>query len=223
MPPLGPSASCLLGWARAGRWSRWPERRARPAAGGSLESDDRGVGSGLVGCCLGEQLQEAGPAAAPGDPVTKGLAVDSRSRYRCSRVTVVWSGPSAVKWTSISLAWVGSGSYCQWPLICQVTTSRWGGSQASTRPQSHSLPSVPCSYQRPPWRGSRMAVAMSAWPMWYSAGHQLPKVSVKVRNTCSAGASIVSVPVSGGMVGMLVIGPPVRGRWGPPGRPCRRR
>jgi hypothetical protein len=55
--------------------------------------------------------------------------------------------PAMLNRTSISLAWAESGSYCHWPLICQVTTSRCGGSQASTRPQSHSLPSVPCSYQ----------------------------------------------------------------------------
>src|SRR5512132_629928 len=35
-----------------------------------------GRGSGLVGCCLGEQLQEAGPAAATGDSVAERLAVD---------------------------------------------------------------------------------------------------------------------------------------------------
>ena len=42
---------------------------------------------------------------------------------------------------------------------------------------------------------------MSAWPMWYSAGHQLPKASVKVRKARSTGTSMVIVPVSGGMVG----------------------
>ena len=66
------------------------------------------------------------------------------------QLTVVCPGPSAVKRTSISLACAGSGSYCQVPSICQVTTSRCGGSQASTVPQSHSEPSVPRSYQRPP-------------------------------------------------------------------------
>jgi hypothetical protein len=41
---------------------------------------------------------------------------------------------------------------------------------------------------------------MSAWPMWYSAGHQLPKASVKTPKAWSMGTSTVMVPVSGGMV-----------------------
>src|SRR4029453_860034 len=35
-----------------------------------------GLGLGLVGCGLGEQLQEARPAAATGDPITERLAVN---------------------------------------------------------------------------------------------------------------------------------------------------
>src|SRR6266487_1153906 len=145
----------------------------------------------------------------------------SRSRSRCSSTTVVCSGPSGVNRTSISLACWGSGSYCHWPLICQVTTSRFGGSQASTRPQSHWLPSVPCSYQRPPSRGSRIAWAMSAWPMWYWGGHQVWIESVKTRNARSTGTLTVTVPWSGGMVGVVIV-PPDRGRTGPPRRPSER-
>src|SRR5207253_9960762 len=124
----------------------------------------------------------------------------SRSRSRCSSSTLVCSGPSARTPTSISLACTGSGSYCHSPLICQVISSRWGGSHATTRPQSHSLPSTPRSYQRPPSRGSRIASAISAWPMWNSRGHQVLNELVKTRNAFSIGTPTVVRPLRAGLV-----------------------
>src|SRR5512132_4515043 len=46
-------------------------RRIRPVSWMRVDG-----GSGLIGGCLGEQLQQAGPAAATGDPVAERLAVD---------------------------------------------------------------------------------------------------------------------------------------------------
>jgi hypothetical protein len=81
--------------------------------------------------------------------------------------------PIAVKRTSTSLARAGSGSCFHCALIIQARVTWVGGSQVSTRPQSHSLPSTPISYQRPPSRGSITDVSMSASPMWCSGGFQL--------------------------------------------------
>src|SRR4029453_9009532 len=78
-PPRGPDQpTACRARVRPGPWSCWPESGARPAA---VDRPSRrwwttdGLGLGLVGCCLGEQLQEAGPAAAAGDAVAERLAV----------------------------------------------------------------------------------------------------------------------------------------------------
>ena len=59
----------------------------------------------------------------------------------------------------------GSGSYCHSPFKCHESTTREGGSYASTVPHSHSEPSTPFSYQRPPAFGSITAASRSALPM----------------------------------------------------------
>jgi hypothetical protein len=77
--------------------SRW-QTGARPVAGGPPEFrvvDNGGrPGSRLVGCRLGEQLQEAAPAAA-GDPSRNATAEhpEARSRLRERSVRQAWSPP----------------------------------------------------------------------------------------------------------------------------------
>lgn len=47
---------------------------------------------------------------------------------------------------------------------------------------SHSEPSTPTSYQRPPAFGSITKSFMSVAPMWYSAGHQVISLAVNTSN-----------------------------------------
>ena len=109
------------------------------------------------------------------------------SRPRCSRSTCVRSASSAVKRTSTS-DWI-AGSWSNFAFSCQASTTRAGGSHASTWPQSQSLPSVPRSNQRPPTRGSMRTSAQSAAPMWCDAiGHQAPMLAVKTSNAIARGA-----------------------------------
>jgi hypothetical protein len=62
------------------------------------------------------------------------------------------AGLSAMKRTSSSIR--RSGSKLQDCVICQASRRRTGGSQATTLPHSHSLPSSPRSNHRPPAFGS---------------------------------------------------------------------
>src|SRR5207237_258688 len=178
--------------------------------GGRVPGDHVDDGSGGQLADAGSQLQEQGYAGAV-------AAVDDYRLWRRGYAGVpavlrAWRRGAGRRGARGPLARAGSGSKCHWPFICQVITSRCGGSQTSTRPQSHSLPSTPRSYHRPPSRGSMMASAISAWPMWYSRGHQVLNEPVKTRNAFSIGTPTVIVPLIAGIVGVLLIAPPVPGR-----------
>jgi hypothetical protein len=71
-------------------------------------------------------------------------------------------------------------------VICQASTSRWGGSQTSTLPTSHSLPSSQTPYHRPPAPGSSTDFASGDLPMWCSRGHQrsIPAVNTSKARAC---------------------------------------
>ncbi len=84
-----------------------------------------------------------------------------------------------------------SASYVHSLLSCQPSTIRVGGSQTTTLPQSHSLPSTQRSYQRPPSRGSIIASTNSACPMWCEGGHQPSKPAVNVENALSGETATV--------------------------------
>ena len=93
---------------------------------------------------------------------------------------------AAVKVISTSVACAGSGSKPHSGFRCQASSRRWGGSNSVTKPQSHSLPSASRSNQRPPARGSMIASAAIALPMWWlSSGHQVLKPAVKTSNARS--------------------------------------
>src|SRR5262249_23944921 len=111
-----------------------------------------------------------------------------RSSCECTRSTRVLPLPSSRKVTSTRLALDGSGRYLKSDPRGHETTTRVGGEYSSTRPQSHSEPSVPRSYQRPPLCGSRIAVNGSTLPMWWERGHHVSNFSVKTLNACAIGA-----------------------------------
>src|SRR5262249_14249892 len=86
----------------------------------------------------------------------------SASSPRCSSSTRV-PCPPAMKRTSTSVR--RSGSCLKSASISHERIKRVGGSQTSTRPQSQVLPSSPCSYHRPPTRGSITASTALALPI----------------------------------------------------------
>src|SRR5262249_6708623 len=109
-----------------------------------------------------------------------------RSRSRCSSSTRV-PPPSAMKRTSTSV--FRFGSCCQSALNSQESTNREWGSHRSTRPQSQVLPSSSRSYQRPPTCGSITASTALAFPiLWVANGHQVPILSVNIRQATAGGA-----------------------------------
>jgi hypothetical protein len=59
-----------------------------------------------------QQLQEGLPATPTDERLADRLAVDEPFEEAVFQLDGVCSGPSRVNRTSISLAWVGSGSYC---------------------------------------------------------------------------------------------------------------
>src|SRR5277367_528360 len=102
--------------------------------------------------------------------------------------------------TSTSLAFAGSGSYPQSGCRCHDSTTFAGGSHSSTRPHSHSVPSVARSYQRPPSLPSRIAVSYGCLPMWCVDGHHPPKNSVKILKARSRGAFTTTLFTTGARV-----------------------
>src|SRR5262249_21378656 len=89
------------------------------------------------------------------------------SHLRCSRCTWVCTASCCSKRTSTSVATTASG------LGCQVKTTRDGGSQTSTSPQSDSCPSCQRSKMRPPTRPSSTTRSTRSSPTeWPLLGHQ---------------------------------------------------
>src|SRR6516225_6984235 len=129
---------------------------------------------------------------------------------RCSSSSRVDSGPSVVNSKETSLARDMSGLYFQSLCRFQENTIRFGGSQTSTLPQSHSCPSAERSNQRPPAYGSTTISAKGAWPMWWVAGHQACIFSVSTRNARSMGTATCrvffnAVAVAAGGSGVMLV------------------
>src|SRR5690606_35431590 len=87
-----------------------------------------------------------------------------RSKPEWTSVTVVRPASSSANVTSTRLASAGSAFGTNPTPIIHARATWRGGSHTSTRPQSHSFPSVVRSYQRPPSRGSRTTPSSS--PAW---------------------------------------------------------
>src|SRR3974377_720636 len=70
---------------------------------------------------------------------------------------------------------------------CQDSTTFFGGSQATTLPQTHSSPFAFTSYHRTPALGSIRMSLNGVPPTWCDAGHHDPIFSVNTRNARSMG------------------------------------
>src|SRR5262249_2681625 len=143
-----------------------------------LREIGKGVTTALRRHRFGEQLQ---PAVPPFRRIEGGADL-VRLVAEALEVSMLEldAGAAAVctKRTSTSVS--KSRSYCQFPLICQASTTRVGGSQVSTRPHSHSEPSSLRSYQRPPACGSTMTSCCADLVLSECClGHHLPIPDVK--------------------------------------------
>ena len=102
---------------------------------------DRGADRGTSRAALYCRRIVGQPPSAATARASAGQVSPCRSRCRCTSSTRV-PAPSGVNVTSTSEACAGSGSSSNLPSIAQDSTSRRGGSQASTDPQTNSVPSL---------------------------------------------------------------------------------